>query len=316
MYNYSYVFPFEEGFTAVPSTLWMQENWYHSVTLSFLYAVSIYAGQKIMAKRRAFQLDTLLTMWNAGLAIFSIMGALRMSPEFWHVLTTHGLRYSMCMAGYAQIVVTGFWTEMFAFSKALELIDTMFIVLRKRPLIFLHWYHHITVLVYTWHAYKDHTAAGRWFVWMNYHVHAFMYSYYALRSRGWRFPKWVPMSVTCMQLSQMVIGCLIAVEAYRTKINGQFCQQTFENLYCSAGIYFTYFLLFARFFYDVYLKKGNRYAQHQKKFQHEHNGNVQNGSAVHGHEHNGKVANGVATMIESSKYHNGSACTKHEKKMQ
>lgn len=42
-----------------------------------------------------------------------------------------------------------------------ELLDTVFIVARKRPLLFLHWYHHISVLVYTWHAYKDHTASGK-----------------------------------------------------------------------------------------------------------------------------------------------------------
>jgi len=270
------VLPLEDKFTAYPSILWMQDNWYHSFTLSLIYATAIFFGKKAMSKRPAFELDRLLTFWNAGLAIFSIMGALRMTPEFYYVLFERGFKYSVCTGGYMQIFVTGFWTKVFAYSKAFELIDTMFIVLRKRPLMFLHWYHHITVLIYTWHAYKDYTAAGRWFVWMNYHVHAFMYSYYALRSCGIRFPKWIPMSITCMQLSQMVVGCFVAVEAYRTKQKGQFCQQTYENLYFAFGIYFTYFLLFAQFFYDVYLKKGNRYQQHQKKF-HEQDGKIQNG---------------------------------------
>lgn len=36
--------------------------------------------------------------------------------------------------------VCGFWTWLFVLSKLPELGDTIFIVLRKQPLIFLHWY--------------------------------------------------------------------------------------------------------------------------------------------------------------------------------
>lgn len=36
--------------------------------------------------------------------------------------------------------------------QVVELGDTLFIVMRKRPLIFLHWYHHVTVLVFSWHS--------------------------------------------------------------------------------------------------------------------------------------------------------------------
>lgn len=39
-----------------------------------------------------------------------------------------------------------------------ELVDTLFIVLRKKPLIFLHWYHHITVLLFCWHAFATLSA--------------------------------------------------------------------------------------------------------------------------------------------------------------
>lgn len=46
--------------------------------------------------------------------------------------------------------VAAFWATMFVLSKVPELGDTVFIILRKQPLIFLHYYHHATVLVYAW----------------------------------------------------------------------------------------------------------------------------------------------------------------------
>uniref|UniRef100_A0A914D9F7 Elongation of very long chain fatty acids protein n=1 Tax=Acrobeloides nanus TaxID=290746 RepID=A0A914D9F7_9BILA len=90
------------------------------------------------------------------------------------------------------------------FSLIVELGDTAFIVLRKRPLIFLHWYHHVTVLIYTWHACKDHNASGRWFMWMNFGEHALMYFYYAMSVTNIRFPKQVAILITTLQIFQMV----------------------------------------------------------------------------------------------------------------
>lgn len=45
--NYSFVLPLERGFDSVKSTVWMQENWYHSITLSIVYVISIYLGRKV-----------------------------------------------------------------------------------------------------------------------------------------------------------------------------------------------------------------------------------------------------------------------------
>jgi len=153
---------------------------------------------------------------------------------------------------------------------------------------------HLQVLPYHCrHAYKDHTASGRWFIWMNYTVHAFMYSYYALRSAGVNVPKRGAMFVTYMQISQMIGGVLIAVGVARIKASGGYCQQTWENLYFSFILYFSYFLLFCNFFYHAYLKKNNRYNVVDQKMNKTKKKVMDNGVMDNGVMDNGVMDNGV-----------------------
>lgn len=163
--------------------------------------------------------------------------------------------------------VSGFWTWLFVLSKLPELGDTVFIVLRKQPLIFLHWYHHITVLMYSWFSYTEYTASARWFIVMNYCVHSVMYSYYALRALNFKPPRSIAMVITTLQLTQMVVGCAINIWAHgflQTAGKGS-CNISEMNIKLSIAMYFSYFVLFARFFYKTYLstnaRKGKRSIQ-------------------------------------------------------
>ncbi|KAI6181337.1 Elongation of very long chain fatty acids protein [Aphelenchoides besseyi] len=231
--NYTYVFPFEDTFDPIESTEWMQRNWVHSISFSVLYVLSIYAGQRFMESRKPCLLDGSLFWWNVFLSVFSLAGFLRMTPEMWWAVNSNSFTYSICTASYAQ-GVTGYWTEKFAMSKVFEFVDTAFIVLRKRPLIFLHWYHHVT-------------------------VHTVMYAYYALRAAKVHVPKFGAMFITILQILQMVMGVYIAFTINSLKSAGKPCQQTWENLFFSFAIYGSYFLLFVHFFYQTYLSRGNRY---------------------------------------------------------
>ncbi|RXG68960.1 Elongation of very long chain fatty acids protein 6 [Armadillidium vulgare] len=151
--------------------------------------------------------------------------------------------------------VGGFWNWMFTLSKVPELGDTIFIVLRKQPLIFLHWYHHVTVLLYAWYSYPDYIATARWFICMNYLVHSAMYTYYALKALKFRVPRWIAMGITSAQLAQMIMGTAVNIWAYQVKQAGNECHVSYENINLSLLMYTSYFVLFARFFRRAYMKK-------------------------------------------------------------
>jgi len=257
--NYSYVFNFEEGFNHQAKRDWMMANWTQCFWYCGIYMILIWSGKLLMQSRPRFELRRALIMWNLFLATFSILGTMRTLPELLYTLSVHGFHHSMCNPSFVELSkVSGYWTWLFTLSKVPELGDTIFIVLRKQPLIFLHWYHHVTVLIYTWYAYTEHTAPGRWFICMNYMVHSCMYSYYALKAAKFRIPKWVSMFITTAQLTQMIVGCLINFWSYQVKMDGRECQVSYENIKISLLMYASYFVLFAHFFYNAYLAGGKK----------------------------------------------------------
>ena len=85
-----------------------------------------------------------------------------------------------------------------------------------------------------------------------------MYSYYAARAMQYRIPKWVQITVTIFQLSQMVVGCFVNYKAYIYKEAGATCKVAYSNIFWSFVMYAIYFLLFLHFFFVNYLwKKSN-----------------------------------------------------------
>ncbi|XP_055915134.1 elongation of very long chain fatty acids protein 6 [Eupeodes corollae] len=265
--NYSYIFDFENDFIHQRTRKWMLENWTWVFYYCGIYMMVIFGGQHFMQNRPRFQLRGLLIIWNTLLAMFSIMGAFRTAPELLHVLRHYGLFHSCCVPSFiTNDRVSGFWTWLFVLSKLPELGDTLFIVLRKQPLIFLHWYHHITVLIYSWFSYTEYTASARWFIVMNYCVHAVMYSYYALKAARFNPPRFIPMIITSLQLTQMVVGCAINMWAHSfLKTHGrQSCNISPTNIKLSIAMYFSYFVLFARFFYKTYFSPEGKKSRYVK----------------------------------------------------
>lgn len=142
-----------------------------------------------------------------------------------------------------------------------ELVDTFFIIIHKKPLIFLHWYHHITVLLYCWHSYVTTSPPGIFFVVMNYSVHASMYGYYFLMAMKLR-PKWFnPMIITAFQISQMIVGVVVTLLGFYYYTTDSECKIEKENNTAAFVMYGSYLFLFLQFFIGRYF---NSKAKKQK----------------------------------------------------
>ncbi|CAM5139934.1 unnamed protein product [Natator depressus] len=247
-------YEFEKQFNENEAIQWMQENWKKSFLFSALYAAFIFGGRHLMNKRAKFELRRPLVLWSLSLAVFSIFGAVRTGAYMLYILMTKGLKQSVCDQSFYNGPVSKFWAYAFVLSKAPELGDTIFIILRKQKLIFLHWYHHITVLLYSWYSYKDMVAGGGWFMTMNYGVHAVMYSYYALRAAGFRVSRKFAMFITLSQITQMLIGCVVNYLVFSWMQQGQ-CHSHVQNIIWSSLMYLSYFVLFCHFFFEAYIGK-------------------------------------------------------------
>ncbi|KAH9151072.1 hypothetical protein AeRB84_006232 [Aphanomyces euteiches] len=199
-----------------------------------------------------------LALWNLSLALFSAYGAIRTVPFLINSIVRRGFHHSVCSDAtlhYGNGPV-GLWVCLFIFSKAgtiPELLDTFFIVMRKKPLLFLHWYHHVTVLLFCWHAYSVRSPSGLYFVSMNYLVHAIMYSYYFFTTLGYR-PRWAPV-VTVLQLSQMVVGVAVCTWSLFYLSTDRLCHGNASNLKWGLAMYASYFALFAHFFIERYFQR-------------------------------------------------------------
>ena len=201
--NQSFTFSFERDWKERDVFHWLKTTFAVTWISSGIYLIIIFPLRKYMENRRPFDLRRGMVLWSATLAIFSIIGTARTAPERWYTVSNFGWSHSVCNIE----LYTGpiaLWYGLFITSKIYEFGDTIFIILRKQKLIFLHWYHHVTVLIFSWYLCSDVQIFARWFLVMNYFVHAVMYSYYTLRALKIRVPKMVAMLVTVLQILQVI----------------------------------------------------------------------------------------------------------------
>ena len=244
--------PMEMDMASQDFTFAIRRHFFLVPIISILYLAAIPFGQWLMRDRKPFKLTGLLTGWNMALCIFSFVGSVRMVPFVAYLVGKNGVGYMLCR-NTLSLLHRGpppLWMWLFVWSKFPELLDTVFLVLRKKNVNFLHWFHHVTVMGYCWYASGYEQPSGILFATMNYVVHTVMYFYYFLTSLGYR-PRWGKL-VTVLQIAQMIAGtCLTIYHGYLSHyVPNCYCHKKSHTL--SFLMYGIYLYLFVTFFVSRY----------------------------------------------------------------
>lgn len=263
-----------ELFNGMHWTRFTSRNWEIPVIACSIYLVMIRLMKSCMREQKPIRLTPVVICWNFGLSFFSFLGMIYCVPHllfgpagvisegFYPAVCQHASTY-----GHGKV---GLFVFLFIYSKLAELLDTFWLLLRKSPVIFLHWYHHVSVLLYCWHAYHHTIPAGIWFACMNYTVHGIMYFYYFLMAAGmYKLASSFAGFVTFIQITQMLIGTVVmGLSGYFFFTEGvESCYHNRDNIYAGIAMYISYFLLFAAFAVKRYLlpsKKSSGKAKQKK----------------------------------------------------
>lgn len=227
-----------------------------------------------MKNRSPLNLKKVIIVWNLFLSIFNFFVTLKVLPIVIYILYQYSLTGLLIIPpiylyGFDSV---GLWICLYIISKYVELLDTFFLIFRKKQITLLHWFHHSTVLLYTWDTYFVELPAGVTFTCVNATVHTIMYFYYFLSTLYGKPLKW-NIYVTILQILQMIFGIFITIYclyiSFTYEYNDQWnlslvqnLQKQFsfrqghyiskKNILCACAMYLSYFYLFVRYFVNRY----------------------------------------------------------------
>jgi GNS1/SUR4 family len=160
-------FEFKQGTTPM-STL------KHTLIAIATYYVIIFGGREIMRSRPALKLNSIFIVHNFYLTAISggllLLFAQQLIPALWR----NGLYDGICgKTGWSQNLLVLYYLNYL--TKYLELLDTVFLVLKKKPLTFLHTYHHGATALLCYTQLVGQTSVSWVPITLNLGVHVVMY---------------------------------------------------------------------------------------------------------------------------------------------
>uniref|UniRef100_A0A8C1B9H3 Elongation of very long chain fatty acids protein n=1 Tax=Cyprinus carpio carpio TaxID=630221 RepID=A0A8C1B9H3_CYPCA len=229
--------------------------------LTITYLLTIYLGTKYMRNRPAYSLKNVLLLYNFSITMLSLYMLVELISSVWSAgyrLQCQGLQE----AGEADIrVAKVLWW--YYFSKLIEFLDTIFIVLRKKnnQISFLHVYHHASMFNIWW-CVLNWIPCGQSFFgpMLNSFIHVLMYSYYGLSTiPSMHKYLWWKRYLTQAQLVQFLLTITHTVSAWVVPCGFPLGCLKFQTFYMCTLV-----VLFVNFYVQTYKKRkleGDRIAK-------------------------------------------------------
>jgi len=248
-------------------------NSYQSIIgMTLLYIITISVGCHWMrGRKKAFNISAITVTHNLVMCIYSIYAFIGVSLVLLKNLIKINFNpsYLVCDPHQDLLEDMEYWIYTFYISKYIEYLDTIFLVLKAKPVMppenaqyFLHIYHHAVTSALVWltiHYQMSVTWVGPL---SNTFVHILMYGYYFLaelnkidRSLGGKV-------ITPIQLAQFLL-CLFLM-TYETFI-AQGCNTHLGAMSFEIGNYIIFFLFFVKIYLDK--KKERELRESNKKQQ-------------------------------------------------
>lgn len=257
------------------------------LVVGIFYLVSLYILHSYMKDKKPFVLkwvtlahNIILTLMSTAMFLGAFQGAIikYKSQGFWAGLVCE--QDPQPIKGHLF-----FWSYIFYLSKFYELIDTYLLVLKKKPLIFLHVFHHFVMTFTCWAGLEGKWCMALWTsAFWNSFVHIFMYYYYSVSTLG-IYPWWKKY-LTALQIYQFVSGVFytsfyfyyylqdLSVDFSQFGKNGRYLPEISFKQGCTGELWAvfgmfavncSFLFLFSKFFVEQYLD--NKKSRSQKKEQ-------------------------------------------------